>query len=142
MIVEIGLCTGLLLLSRYFTDKFFGLARSEQEAILARSQELTERRKQAAAAEEQLAAEAEQAAAEAATVQALLDQTELRLRLPNVRRLPRAERLTPALFLQQLPVKKRCQLRDEILAGKVSSVEAKAYLALSRRKEKGGRHDA
>jgi hypothetical protein len=142
VIVEIGLCTGLLLLSQYFTDKFFGLTRAEQEAILARSQELTERRKQAAAAEEQLAAEAEQATAEAATVQVLLDQTELRLRLPNVRRLPRAERLTPALFLQQLPVKKRCQLRDEILAGKVSSVEAKAYLALSRRKEKGGRHDA
>jgi len=139
VIVEIGLCTGLLLLSQYFTDRFFGLTRSEQEAILARSQELTARRKEAAAAEEQLAAEQEKAAAEARAVAAFLDKEELAARLSSD-----AERLTPESFLHRLPPRKLSRLRREIKTGVPASLETKAYLVLAHRQvgKKGGRHDA
>lgn len=135
MIVEIGLCTGLLLVGRLIAQNFSGLSRSEQESILARKQELDERRRLAAAAEEQAAAEEAQAAADAQAVAAFLDEKELAARLS-----PNAERLTPEGFLQSLPARRLSRLRREIKSGVPLSLETKAYLALSHRQGKKGGH--
>jgi hypothetical protein len=149
MIVEVGVCTGLLAVGHFITNRFFGLSRTEQEEILSRSREIDARRAQvaaaeeqrvqeidarraaAAAAEEQRAVELQQAAekqrVEEQTIQAFLNRIELQLQEESS-----AERLVPATFLQKLSERTKAKLRREIKKGTSLNIETKAYLALCR----------
>jgi hypothetical protein len=150
MLVEIGICTGFLLIGRLIAQNFSGLSRSEQESILARRQELDRRRDEVAAAEKQAAAEKAAAEKQAARetedsrkVETFLESVELGCRINHS-----SERLTPEYFVTLLAGEKKGEmkikrLKKEITAGVPKSLETKAYLALSRRQgKKGIRHDA
>ena len=134
MLVELGLCTGLLLVGDWMARAVSSLSLEQSERILGEALACRDKRRE----EEAKVADAAEKEKEA---RRFLAQEELRFRLTPTG--SNGGRFTAEVFLMGLTAEAQEAIRAEIEAGTSTRLDTRAWLTLTaQHSKKGGRHDA